>query len=312
LLLQAMLSLLCFVPFAALAPLPTPPKCPGRPRRVAGAAQTGTDGAERTRAFLTTPDLGSCPESIAQSPLQVVILSSGFNAPPALYFLYAEALAMWGCAVIQPWRGFGFLPPPEMDEANWVPALIEWARSLRGTPHLNTTHLAAVGHSKGGNIAALQHAVNAGGVTSSFLMDPVACGIEFAPCLSDSDDLSAPYLYGPATLAGLPSGVAAAGELGSANNAVCICPEEYDEICPPTTEGLCSRPVAQSELFWNATASGSPRFTVVDAGHEDFLTQPTINITIPLMLAALGLEPASIDDWLAQKVSSGQLAVDWQ
>merc|ERR1711879_220371 len=125
--------------------------------------------------------------------------------------------------------------------------------------------IGVLGHSRGGNIAALQ--LNATSIMShvlgGYLIDPVGCGTRFAAC-GGVDGNAGAYRAGWTAISQSNRTImmSAAPELSAFNNEECTCNiENLDpatQKCPILFNVHCSK-VVQNEVFFDASSVGSTR-----------------------------------------------------
>jgi hypothetical protein len=204
------------------------------------------------------PSAATDPQERCSRPLPVVLVLPGFSARNSMYQDYADLLASWGyAAVMYEAPLLGSFPPLNDSyegSAAFVSMVAQAARraaannSATTTPVLlNESSLAqpmAIGHSRGGKIAALQMASKA--VVTAALLDPVDGGL--APFFPPN----------PSAVAALRSSPPAAGAL----------------VVQAGIQGLCNSAIVGGDsLFWNALVAGggsagpSWRTILPKAGH---------------------------------------------
>lgn len=169
-------------------------------------------------------------------PPAVVLVIPGFSARAFMYAPYARLLASWGYAAVQyePSLLSSFPPLNDAYEGSpaFVAALLASATTAAATTGLTlnaTPAPMAIGHSRGGKIAALMLASKA--VSTAALLDPVDGGLRgfFPP--------------NPSAVELLRANPPAAGAL----------------VVQAGVQGFCNGAIVGGDsLFWNALVDGSP------------------------------------------------------
>ena len=311
---------------AAASPMPFAPLCAGGEVSVyRGSWEPPTGGGGADGAYVTVPR-GPC----AGAPeLPLVILHHGFMVPASWMQPYAELIAGFGGFVVAAYDGANFVPD-SIVAYDWLDPFVAWVLEREragalGLPpgySIDAGGIGVIGHSRGGNIAALQ--LNATGaaavVRGGYLIDPVGCGTRFAACGEGADgalDVGA-YRAGWTAVAQAGSRVwmTAAAELSSFNDAACACAErrlDAEGLCPVLL-GVSCDDVVQNRLFFDAAAPPSVRYTLEGAEHWSFLRQPYINRTSATAIAWLvdrvRGEPRFLENAYRQAVGANGTVVD--
>lgn len=287
-------------------PLPYPPMCGDGSFATYEGTWTLPAPSGRSAAASITVPTGDCraPAGGAAARLDslpLAVLHPGFMCPSRWYREYAALLAGHGGFAVAMHDGGTYVPDSVVAD-DWLAPLVAWVDAAQASGALrgllpdgvtvDGSRLAVLGHSRGGNIAALQLNGTAA-VRAGYLMDPVGCGARFAACGGDDGSVGAYRAgWGSIAAAGRRLMMSAAEKLSGFNDDECTCPAPH--VNPQT--GKCPllyvrcRKVRQSELFFGAAAAPSSVVTLTGAAHWDFLKQPYVNITAASAVAWLAGE----------------------
>ena len=291
-------------------PLPFPPMCgDGRSASFQGTWKLPAPSGKEVKASITVP-VGDCvgaSDATASKmvsrlgSLPLAVFHPGFMCPSGWYQQYAELIAGYaGFAVVM--HDGGTYVPDSVVATEWLQPLVAWVReqeasgALKGLlpdgVSIDESRLAVVGHSRGGNIAALQMN-GTSAVEAGYLMDPVGCGARFAAC-GGADGDAGVYRAGWTAInaASRRLMMSAADKLSGFNDDECTCPAEKVNAqtgkCP-FVYTRCHK-VRQSDLFFGAATAPSSKLTLTGTAHWDFLKQPYVNITAASAVAWLAGE----------------------
>ncbi|KAK9817550.1 hypothetical protein WJX74_004164 [Apatococcus lobatus] len=199
------------------------------------------------RLTMTAPaeGCGSFP-----GPHPVVVFLNGFQMRASFYRAYAARLASWGFTLIQ--YDVPFLTTlPDTPELEWLNQILDWAAQQSQTSGsdlhglFDLEHVACVGHSRGGKLAALQFAGNPR-VKAAYLIDPVDNVARVSP-----EGPLYPNAAKALTACGRRIGIAGASILGSCNPAG----SNWKELYAAVADGS-----------WLTVVQGAAHGTFLDAG----------------------------------------------
>eukprot|EP00891_Asterochloris_glomerata_P007809 jgi/Astpho2/7809/fgenesh1_pg.00117_%23_25_t len=122
---------------------------------------------------ITLPNGGKDLDGPTDGPFPVVFLFNGFMLRASFYKAYAQRLASWGYAVVQYDAGI-FPILTTAAELTFLPQITTWAQQQEQLGlRLDLGRTAVVGHSRGGQLAALHLGEGISGLRTAFLIDPV-------------------------------------------------------------------------------------------------------------------------------------------
>ena len=284
------------------------------------------------RAWVSLP-ADACAGS---NELPVIVMHHGFMMPTKSYRLYAELIAGYGGFAVVNYDAGNFVPDSDL-AYEWLNPLVDWVKerqddgSLDGfipeNMSVNVTRVGVVGHSRGGNIAALQlnsTRTETERVVSGYLIDPVGCGTRMAACGYSAEGRldTGWYRAGWDAVNGTdrPVMITNAGVINGWNNVVCTCKTEQmnkNGKCPIWIGPRCNRDHTQKELYFDAAPVSTQRITIQAAKHWSFLFQPTVNITAASAVSWLtqtvgqnNVFKAQLGDYLRELEADGILTMD--
>ena len=268
--------------------------------------------------------------------LPVILMHHGFMMPTRSYRKYAELIAGYGGFAVVRYDAGNFVPDSDL-AYEWLNPLVNWVKDreddgslveyIPGKMSVNVSRIGVVGHSRGGNIAALQlnsTRLETEKVVAGFLIDPVGCGTRMAACGYSADGTldTGWYRAGWDAVTGTDRQVMIvnAGIINGWNNVVCTC--RTDQMnkhgkCPIWIGPRCKRDHTQKELYFDAAPVSTERITIEAAKHWSFLFQPTVNITAASAVSWLtetvrqnNVFKAELGDYLRELQADGILAMD--
>lgn len=312
-------------------PLPFTPRC-GSGAAVTLKSVFKPPTTHAVDAYVTVP-AEACS---GNSELPIIILHHGFFVPTMMYKEYARLIAGFGGFAVVQYNAGNFVSDPVL-AYEWLNPLVDWVKAreedgsldgfLAPGASVNATRIGVVGHSRGGNIAALQlnsTRPETEKVVSAYLIDPVGCGTRMAACGFGTDGRLNVGWYRAGWDAIQRTDrklmLSAAGHVNMFNNVVCTCTTDKIKAsgkCPIWIGPRCNRDHHQTDLYFGASPTSTMRITVDFAKHWDFAMQPVTNITaasaVSWLSETVGLNSSFKDelgDYLLKLQAEGLVGLD--